>query len=209
MKKQKSKKPTESLEMKTAFTLETGIDFSNRTIYLFGGIDTEVAYRFFVAFQAMDKSGQWIRVVLNSPGGDEHAGFAIYELIKHSNSPVLMDAYGCVFSMAPMIMQAATVRRMSPECRFMVHCGSVGLTSDVETNTFVSMGHELGYINKRYSDIIGLKAKRPKEEVTLLCNKESYMSAEDALKWGFIDSVIQTGSDIEVSIKRVKPKKAK
>jgi len=208
MKKQK-RKPTDSLEMRTAFTLETGANFADRTIYLWGGIDHETAYKFFVPFQAMDKSGQWIRVILNSPGGDEASGFAIYELIKHSNSPVLIDGYGTVFSMASMIMQAGTVRRMSPECRFMVHCGSVGLTSDVETNTFVALAGELGYINKRYSDIMGLKSKKPKEEVTKLCNKESYMSAEEAVKWGFIDTVIQTGSDIEVSIKKVKPKKAK
>lgn len=196
-----------SKEIQAALTMETGVSFADRTLYIFGGIDTSTAYKFFIPFQTLDKTGEWIRVVLNSPGGEETAGFALYDMIKNSNSPVLIDGYGSVFSIASMILQAGTARRLSPECRFMVHSGSVGLSAEVETNTFVALGEELKIIHSKYKDIIGSRSTKSKEEVSKLCDKESYLSAEDAVAWGFADGVIHTGQDIEVSVKKVKRRK--
>ena len=169
--------------------LKSDCDFSERTIYLNDSIDMDMAYRFKITLERMDRSYGDIRIVLMSPGGGEPAGWSIYDCIREARNVVKIDGYGAVWSMAALVMQAGSFRRMAQSCRYMLHAGSMELGNDDQRNV-MSAGIECQIQNKRYIQAIATRAGRTYKEVWQLWNKESFLSAAKALEMGFIDAII-------------------
>jgi ATP-dependent Clp protease protease subunit len=165
-------------------------DSKTRVIFLFGALDDEKAGEVVVGLRQLQELGpEPIQIVLCSTGGGETAGWAIYDAIRSCQNHVTVDAIGSVWSMAVVILQAGDLRRMSPECRLMVHAGSAALSSSVDQKTFIALGREARKTNRRYQQVLakhtGLPVKRMREH----CNTESFFSAKEALKLGFVDEI--------------------
>lgn len=169
--------------------LKSDCDFSERTIYLNDIIDMDMAYRFKVTLEKLDRSAGDIKVVLMSAGGEEPAGWMIYDCIREARNVVKIDGYGSVWSMAALILQAGSIRRMARSCRYMLHAGSMKLGNNDQRNV-MSAGIECQIQNRRYIQAIAARAGRTFKEVWRLWNKEAYLSADKALEMGFIDAVI-------------------
>lgn len=169
----------------------TGPDESEaRVIFLFGVIDDEEAAQVVVGLRQLQERGpEPIQIVICSGGGSEASGWAIYDAIRSCPSHVNVDAIGFVGSMAVAILQAADTRRMAPECRLMVHAGSATLGDSIDQKTFIALGREAKKTNRRYQQVLanhtGLSVKRMRE----FCATETFFSAKEALKWGFVDSI--------------------
>ena len=170
--------------------LSLGADPTCNTLYLVGEIDDELAYRFLVGLHVLDSIGMPIKVVMCSPGGSDSAGCAIYDAIRLAKNHVTIDGYGCVQSIAALILQAADCRRLSPETRFMIHNGSINMSGGVDANTMVSIGREIEHNNIRYSRILADRSGKSLSEIKALCNEETYYSANEAVDFGFADEVI-------------------
>lgn len=170
--------------------LETGTDFAKRTIYLTDSIDMDTATKFFIAFSKISETEGPIRIVLMSTGGSEAAGWAIYDLLRESTNTVVVDAYGSAFSIAALILQGGDIRRMSPECRFMVHAGTVTPGEDVDQRTLIALGKEATRTNLRYQEVLAERSGMPLERMTKYCDDETYFTAAEALQQGLIDAVI-------------------
>lgn len=186
------------------FILETGSNPVTRELYLFGEVDGDMSFRFISLFREMDKYEGAITIHLNSTGGDEYEGGAIFETIRGANNPVTIEAIGSCQSIAALILQAAPYRRISPECRFMVHPGSITLGYTLEQNAFVALGDEIKCSHNKYVAALALRASKPYNKVFELCSKESYLSAKDAIEWGFADELIDTSQKYALGKKRSK-----
>lgn len=182
--------PLFELAQRTSTALNTGIDPFTRTIYLVGEINEDSLCHFLPAFNVLDSTDGTIRVVLSSPGGSEPAGWAIHDLIKLALNPVVVDGYGLVASIAAIILQAGSYRRLAPSCRFMIHNGSVLIDGGIGANEAVGMGEEVKKNNEKYAKTLQERSKLTLKEVEGLCRAETFMSADEAIKAGFADGTI-------------------
>lgn len=176
--------------LRAADAMVQGADFDNRVIYLIGTITEEQAYRFIVNLTSMERVTGGISVLLSSSGGDEAAGFAIYDAIALCNRKVTVHGLARVQSIAAVILQAGTKRLLSPECRFMVHHGSVGIDGDIDMNTLISIGKEAERVNETYQRLLATRSCQPIQLVRELCQKETYLTAREAVRLGFADELM-------------------
>jgi ATP-dependent protease ClpP protease subunit len=167
-------------------------DPQRRVIYLFADVlMLDAAAVFIAALADLAVTPDPIRIVLCSTGGSEPAGWAIYDAIRECPCEVTIDAIGAVWSMAVPILQAADVRRMSRECRLMVHAGTVTMGSEsVDQRTLVAFGAEAKRTNRRYQQVIADRTGIPLKKVAKWCEAETYFSARSALKEGLIDAIV-------------------
>lgn len=170
--------------------LGTGTNAETRTLYIVGEITDEVVYRFIVAFRLFDQTPGPIHVLMMSTGGSEPGGYVIHDSIALSPNEVTIDCYGVCMSIAALILQSGTRRRLAPECRFMIHNGHVDLTAGVPATTLVAFGEEIGRNNLRYQSILAKRSGLEIEHITRLCEKETYLSAAQAIALGFADEII-------------------
>lgn len=187
--------------------LSTGADFAKRVLYLTDEIDWEAATKFIVALTKMDETDGLIRVVMMSSGGSEVAGWAIYDAIRSARNQVAIDAFGAVWSMAVAVLQAGDVRRMSRECRLMVHAGTVPMDGDLDQRTMIALGSELKRTNLRYQHVLAERTGMKFDQVVRYCDEEAYFSATEALRAGFVDQVIPYTDRTPTRAKTVKKTK--
>lgn len=112
---------------------ETGIDIAGRTIWLVGELTEEDADWFAKAVRVMvDQSANTpIIVMLNTPGGDVTAMFAIHDLIRSSPCNIRVIAYGEVVSAGVLLLTCGHRRMVSESCVLMSHEPTVGDESDL------------------------------------------------------------------------------
>ena len=189
MPKQKRLEPAAEANRLDAL-MSMGADFVKRRIYLFGEINTDSAYRFVTALQTMDDGPGPITVMLSSPGGSEPDGYVIYDAIRLNTNPITIVGYGAVQSIAALILQAAHRRWLLPECRFMIHNGSIEFPHGINTDVAIGIGKELATNNDNYHRILADRSGLTQKLVRQLCSEESYFDAKKSVRYGFADAVL-------------------
>jgi ATP-dependent protease ClpP protease subunit len=137
-------------------------------------------------------SNDSICVIINSTGGDIHSSFAIYDRILESPCHVCVRGYGAVMSGASIIMQAATIREMSPNSYMMIHDGSVMLQDDMnKAKSWIKAYDDMSSkMYEIYFDRAKKKNKKlTKEQISVMCKEETILNAQQALELGFIDQI--------------------
>lgn len=172
------------------FLLQAGVDSSRRRLYLMGEVDAIMAYRLIVALQKIDETDGDITIVINSGGGEESAGYAIYDAITMARNKVVIEAYGHVCSIAAAIFQAADLRKMAPNSQFMIHNGTMSTGEDVQQNIIVDLADQIKRNNIRYHSILANRSKLSYTEVEDACERDTFYSAEECVKNGFCDEIL-------------------
>lgn len=183
-----------------AQVLETGADYVRRTIHLYGDIDDALSYRFSVALGIMDREDGDITIHLSSTGGSVEDGFAIYDAIKMARNRVVVVGHGPIMSMAAVVMQAAELRLMAPNARFMIHDGHVGV--ETTATKFAATAREMGRLLERMVEIFAERTGTSHEKILHLLNAETYLDGAEALAAGFIDGIAMSekaGQEAEVA----------
>ena len=130
-----------------------------------------------------------IEMYINSPGGVVTAGFAIYDTMQYLKSPVATMCMGFAASMGSFLLMAGEpgMRVALPNARIMVHQGSGGFqgkASDIERHAKDVLETQ-AKINELYAKHCG----RTIDEVEDALDRDTFMSAEEALAWGLVDRV--------------------
>lgn len=159
---------------------------------IIGDIDEDA----FSAFVEAISDERNIHITLTSHGGDAQVGLAFYDYIQSMvrvGCKVEIDAYGCVDSAAVVILAAGSKRRMSRRCRLMVHEGS-------QADTLIEENDSTSVLEKRVAqarreedewDSVLEEATGTKAEVwKRLHQDETYLTAEECLRYGIIDAII-------------------
>lgn len=164
---------------------------SLRTLYVTGTVDGELAHATIVALEQLDRTDGDIRVVLNSDGGGELDGFAIYDAITMCRNKVIIDGYGAVMSIAAAIFMAGDLRRLAPNCDFMIHNGFMDeLDPTMSQDEIKAMAEGITRRTQRYYDILTQGSQQGAEVVEAWCKDETTFSAQEALEAGFCDEII-------------------
>lgn len=154
-----------------------------------------------------------ITIIMNNPGGNYYDGMAIFDAIKGCESEVHVKVYGQCFSMASIIMQAATHRMMSRHSKMMLHDGANGVAGTPKTTEAWSRESErirhdvyalflekVGVLQKSKSlpsevKKILLHHQRPLSgnfalyEIEELFHDDLILSAQEAKKMNLVDEV--------------------
>lgn len=136
-----------------------------------------------------------IRLYINSPGGDVRDGFAIVGAIRTSKTPVYTINIGQWSSMAFLIGITGHKRFSLPNMTFLMHDGNnfmFGTTGKV----FDQVHFEERYENEVVREHVLKYGKMLAEEYDEKVRKEVYMLPEDALRYGFIDKIVESLDEI-------------
>ena len=163
-----------------------------RIIFIGTPIDDDVANVLIaqMLFLAAEDSNKDISMYINSPGGVVTAGMAIYDTMQYIKPEVTTICLGQAASMAALLMTAGTKgkRFALPNARIMIHQplgGAQGQATDVEIQT-----REILRIKSLLNQIMSKHTGQPLTKIEKDTDRNFYMSADDALKYGIIDKVI-------------------
>ena len=163
-----------------------------RDIYIFEPITDEVAAAVLVQLKYLDQNGNGdIHIYINSPGGSVTAGMAIYDGMKRCKNDVVTICTGMAASMGAFLLSSGTKgkRMATPEAEIMIHQplgGAQGQASDIEL-----VAQHIARTKKRLNTIFSQNTGKPIEQVTKDCDRDYYMTAEEALKYGLIDCILR------------------
>ena len=146
-----------------------------------------VAQMLYLEAQDPDKD---IQFYINSPGGSVTAGMAIYDTMQYIKCDVATITIGMAASMGAFLLSAGTKgKRMAlPNAEIMIHQPSAGTQGQI-TDMAIHL-KRLQTIKERMNKIMADNTGRSVEEVTAACERDNFMSAEEALAFGLIDKVI-------------------
>ena len=164
----------------------------DRIILLFNEITDDLACS--VVGQLLYLSAQdpekEIKIYINSPGGSVSAGFAIYDTIKNLKCDVSTICVGAACSMGAFLLAAGTKGKRFglPNCQVMIH-QVISTIGGQTTDVLIATNHTKltkDRINKLLAENIGKDIKT----VATDTDRDNWMYAEDALKYGIIDGII-------------------
>jgi ATP-dependent Clp protease protease subunit len=166
----------------------------DRVILLEGEVNDQMA-NLIVAqllFLESEDATKDISMYINSPGGSVTAGMAIYDTMQFISPDVQTIVMGQACSMGSLLAQAGGhgKRFMLPNARHMIHQpsgGARGMQSDIEISY-----KEITYLKKRLTQIYvdHNSVGKTYEEFERDMDRDTYMSAEQALAYGLIDKVV-------------------
>lgn len=163
-----------------------------RIIFLAGPI-TDLNANLVIAqmlYLASKDSKRDIKLYINSPGGSVTAGLAIYDTMQFLKCPISTICIGMTASMAAVILAAGTKgKRFSlPNAEMMLHQvagGAQGQAADIEITA-----KQIIKMKGKLNQILASHTGQPLSKVEKDTDRDFYLSAEEAQKYGLIDEVI-------------------
>lgn len=168
----------------------------DRILMLNGQVNDEmanvlVAQILYLANQDAEKD---ITIYINSPGGSVSAGMAIYDAMQFVPCNVSTVCYGMAASMGAFLLGAGTKgkRRSLPNARIMIHQplgGAGGQAADIEIQA-----KEILFLREILNTYLADFTGKSLDAVAEDCDRDYYMTPEEASQYGIIDEVIETKS---------------
>jgi len=192
------------------------VNYHTREIYLHSphmnfdeepGVDYRMATNFYKNLHILEhQSKKPIIVHMHSIGGCWSDGVAIYDSIANCSCHVVVIAYAQAASMSAIILQAADLRLMTPNCEFMIHYGHTGFSG---TSIEVSSAAQADARGRRLMlDILATKAidgeicksknysmSRTRSFIDRKMKDKSdwYLNSQESIEYGFADSIYGAG----------------
>jgi len=131
-----------------------------------------------------------IDVYVNSPGGSVSAGLAIFDVMSHVKCPIATTCVGMAASMATLILAGGTLgkRFAMPNSRIMIHQTSGGYRGTM-TDARIYL-EEMNRLFETYVSIMARKTGKSVDQVRADCDRDFWLSAEDARAYGIVDEII-------------------
>lgn len=170
----------------------------SRSILLSKGVDDKMVESVSTQLLLMEsESNDPITVYVNSPGGSADCGFAIYDLLRYVDSPIITVCSGICASAAILIYLAGEKdkRYSLPNSRFLLHQPSTqaqGTASDLQITA-----QEIVKLRERYNVIVSEEVGKTVEQVTEDSMRDFWLGAEEAKAYGLVDKVVSKKSEIQ------------
>ena len=147
-----------------------------------------VAQLLYLEAQDPDKD---IQFYINSPGGSVTAGMAIYDTMQYIKCDVATICVGMAASMGAVLLSAGTKgKRMAlPNAEIMIHQPSAGTQGQI-TDMAIHL-KRLQTVKDRMNKILSENTGKNLETVVAACERDNFMTAEEALEFGLIDQIVQ------------------
>jgi len=168
-----------------------------RVVFLVGVVNEMtanliVAQLLFLESENPDKD---ISFYINSPGGSVSAGLAIYDTMQFIKPDVSTLCVGQAASMGSFLLAAGAKgkRFCLPNSRIMIHQpmgGYQGQASDIEIHA-----KEILYLRARLNEMLAQHTGQSVETIARDTDRDNFMSAEEAVKYGLVDNVLSNRAD--------------
>ena len=170
----------------------------DRIVFLGSPVDDGIANLIIaqLLFLQMADPKKDIHFYINSPGGSVTAGLAIYDTMQFMTCDVNTYCIGQAASMGAVLLCAGTKgkRYALPNSNIMIHQvlgGAEGPASDVEIRVRYMLK-----LKQRLNQIISKHTSKAVEQVEKDCDRDNFMSAEEAKSYGLVDEVVQSRKEI-------------
>lgn len=171
----------------------------DRIILLSGPIDDTVANSIVaqLLFLESEDPDKDIHLYINSPGGVVTAGMAIYDTMQYIKPDVSTICVGSAASMGSLLLTAGAPgkRYALPHSRIMIHQplgGVQGQASEIEIHA-----REILRLREELNGVLAYHTGQPIEAIAQDTDRDNFMSAEDAKRYGLIDEVLTRTSSTE------------
>jgi len=166
----------------------------DRIVFIGGPIDDYVANLIIaqILFLQMENKNQSIDLYINSPGGSVTAGLAIYDTMQFVQCDVATYCIGQASSMGAVLLAAGTKGKRSclPHARVMIHQpwgGVQGTAQDIKIQA-----EEIIKLKQKINLILAKHTGQPVEKIEKDTDRDYFMSADEAKKYGLIDEVVES-----------------
>nr|WP_291428587.1 ATP-dependent Clp protease proteolytic subunit [Deinococcus sp.] len=164
----------------------------DRIIFVGTPIESQMANTIVAQLLLLDSQNpeQEIQMYINCPGGEVYAGLAIYDTMRYIKAPISTICVGIAMSMGSVLLMAGDKgKRMAlPNSRIMIHQGSAGFrgnTPDLEVQA-----KEVLHLRDKLVGIYHEHTSLPHEKLMRDMERDYFMSPEEAMGYGLIDSVV-------------------
>lgn len=169
-----------------------------RQVLLSGEINKELAdkiVRQLLVLEA-DDAEKTIYMYIDSPGGDVDAGFAIFDMIRFINAPVVVVGMGLIASAGALILLAADKKdRLGlPNSRYLIHqpsSGMKGVATDIQIHA-----REMEKTREIINRIIAEQTGKPFEQVEKDTDRDYWLDAKEAVGYGLISRIVEKRTDL-------------
>jgi ATP-dependent Clp protease protease subunit len=163
-----------------------------RVIFLVGPVNDAsanviIAQMLFLESENAEKD---IYLYINSPGGSVSAGMAIYDTMQFVRPPISTLCVGQAASMGALLLASGAKgkRFCLPNSRVMIHQplgGFQGQASDIEIHA-----REILFLKQRLNEVLAHHTGQPMEVIERDTDRDFFMSAEEAVKYGLVDKTL-------------------
>jgi ATP-dependent Clp protease protease subunit len=177
--------------------IEEQLSFKSRYVLVFGEINDTLAQAVCRRLLALsEESDAPITMMISSPGGHVESGDAIHDMIRFVRAPVTTVGTGWVASAgAHIFLSPPKERRLClPNTRFMIHQpagGAGGQASDIAIQA-----REIIKTRERLARVIATQTGKTYETVLADMERDYWMSAEEAIKYGIVSRIIEQQKDL-------------
>lgn len=170
-----------------------------RQIVLSGEINEETSEKIIKQLLLLEAdSDKPIYIYIDSPGGSIDSGFGIYDVIRFINAPVYTIGTGLIASMGSIILLSVPKERRFglPNSHYLIHqplIGGVarGVATDLQIHAV-----EIAKSKDKITKLIAKETGKSEEEVSKDCDRDFWLTADEALSYGLISKIITKRSDL-------------
>lgn len=142
-------------------------------------------------FLESEDPGKDIHLYINSPGGSVTAGMVIYDTMQYIKCDVSTICMGLAASMGAFLLAGGTKgKRMAlPNAEIMIHQpsgGAQGQATDIDI-----VAKQILKTKERLNTLLAQNTGQPLEVIARDTERDNYMTAQEALAYGLVDSVIE------------------
>lgn len=198
--KEREKEATEKAEKALGPTVEKEL-FEARVVLISSAVEPKLAHMVNSKLLALERHNDKdpIYLFINSPGGEVHSGFSIFDCARFIRPNVVTVVTGLAASMGSIISLCAKPehRFAFPNSKFLVHQPSItgmgGSVSDIEIHA-----KDLLDTKNRIIELYQKECGRSADEVKKALDRDSWMNPDQALKWGHISKVVTHRDDLKI-----------
>ena len=165
---------------------------NERIIFLGTQVDDQIANLIIAQLLHLESEDpdKDINLYINSPGGSVYDGLSVYDTIQFIKPDVATTCVGIAMSMGALLLAggAEGKRTALPNSKILIHQvwgGYQGQASDIEIHA-----KEVLYLKKRLNEMLAKHTGQPIEQIERDSDRDRFMGAEEAVKYGLIDRVL-------------------
>ncbi len=171
-----------------------------RTIVISGSVDGKLADKVVAQLLILEQTDPKaeIKILINSPGGEIYSGLAIFDMAKFISCPITTIVMGLAASMGSVLsLVGDDGRRFAlPNSRILIHqpllMGAEGAATDLEIQS-----KQIIKTRKLLAVMYAEKTGKTVAHILKDMDRDYWMTADEALKYGLIDKVIASRSELK------------
>ena len=166
----------------------------NRSIFLTGSIDSEMANAFLSQLIYLEEeSNEPITIYINSPGGEVNAGLMIYDAIQGSNLTINMICTGIAASMAALLLAGGQKgkRYILKHSKVMIHEPLIANGVGGSATSIKNISESILETREIVNGILAVHTGRSIEEINDATSFDNFMNAQEAVEFGLCDVITE------------------